>query len=81
MTQGFEAVYANDTWDLVPLPTNKIVIGRKQVQKIKHKADGSVERFKARLVGERFTQQAGVGYTSNTVNFRQSTVTHNHFEE
>ena len=29
MTQEFEALYANDTWDLAPLPTCQIVIGYK----------------------------------------------------
>ena len=39
MTQEFEASYANDRWDLVLLPTRKIVIECKQVYKIKHKVD------------------------------------------
>jgi len=39
LTQEFEALYANDTWELVPLPTGKKSIGCKWVYKIKHKAD------------------------------------------
>nr|XP_016480270.1 PREDICTED: uncharacterized protein LOC107801455 [Nicotiana tabacum] len=62
MTQEFEALYANNTWDLVPLP-GKQAIGYKWVYKIKHKADGSIERFKARLVVKGYTQQAGIDYT------------------
>lgn len=63
MNQGFEAFHANDTWDLVPLPHRKKAIGCKWVYKIKHKADDSVERLKARLVVKGYTQQAGIDHT------------------
>lgn len=63
MTQEFEALHANQIWDLVYLPAGKKTIGCIWVYKIKHKDDGSVERFKARLIVKRYTQQAGVDYT------------------
>ncbi|XP_070049888.1 uncharacterized protein [Nicotiana tomentosiformis] len=63
MTQEFEALYANHTWDLVTLPAGKKVIGCKWVYKIKHNADGSIERFEARLVVKGYTQQVGIDYT------------------
>ncbi|XP_019231774.1 PREDICTED: uncharacterized protein LOC109212578 [Nicotiana attenuata] len=63
MTQEFEALYAKHTWDLVNLPARKKAIGCKWVYKIKHKADGSIERLKARLVVKGYTQQAGIDYT------------------
>ncbi|XP_019229823.1 PREDICTED: uncharacterized protein LOC109210806 [Nicotiana attenuata] len=63
MTQEFEALYSNHTWDLVALPPGKQAIGCKWVYKVKHKADGSIERFKARLVVKGYTQQAGTDYT------------------
>lgn len=50
MTQESDALYTNDTWELVKLPIGKNVIGCKWVYKIKHKIDGTIERFKARLV-------------------------------
>ena len=62
MTQKFEALYANDTWELVPLPKDKHAIGCRWVYKIKYKADGSIERYKARLVVKGYTQQAGIDY-------------------
>lgn len=63
MTQEFDALYANRTWDLVSLPKGKQAIGCRWVYKVKHRADGSVERYKARLVVKGYTQQAGVDYT------------------
>ncbi|XP_059306488.1 uncharacterized protein LOC132057923 [Lycium ferocissimum] len=62
MTQEFEA-HANNTWDLVPLPIGKKPIGCKWVYKIKQKADGSIERFKAKLVVKGYTQHPGIDYT------------------
>lgn len=63
MTQEFEALHANHTWDLLPLPLDKRAIGCKCVYKVKHKTDGSIEKFKARLVLKGYTQQAGIDYT------------------
>ncbi|XP_075074851.1 uncharacterized protein LOC142162398 [Nicotiana tabacum] len=60
--QEFEALYANRTWDLVPLPEGKHAIGCRWVYTVKHRADGSVKRYKAKLVVKGYTQQTGVDY-------------------
>lgn len=46
----FSAPEANNTWSLIHLPPGKKVIFCKWVFKIKHHADGSIERYKTRLV-------------------------------
>ena len=56
------ALEANNTWTLTHLPTGKKPIGCKWVYKIKYRADGSIKRYKARLVANRFTQKEGVDY-------------------
>jgi hypothetical protein len=50
------------TWDTVICPKGKNIIGLKWVFCIKRKADGSVNKYKARLVARGFTQIFGVNY-------------------
>lgn len=50
MAKEFEALQANNKLSVVPLPPGKKLIGCKWVYKIKYKVDGSVERYKTRLV-------------------------------
>ncbi|KAE8668142.1 hypothetical protein F3Y22_tig00112344pilonHSYRG00066 [Hibiscus syriacus] len=62
MNEEFLALESNNTWSLVPLPSNKTPIGSKWVYRIKYKSNGEVERFKARLVAKGYTQREGVDY-------------------
>ena len=57
-----EALEANNTWSLAPLPPGKTAIGCKWVYRIKYLPDGSIERYKARLVTKGFTQKLGLDY-------------------
>ena len=52
----------NRVWDLVKLPAGKRTVGSKWVYKVKTGADGSVQRYKVRLVAQGFTQQYGTGF-------------------
>ena len=47
---------------LVDLPPGKRPLGCKYVFKIKHKPDGSIDKYKVRLVAQGFLQQEGVDY-------------------
>jgi hypothetical protein len=53
---------ANGTWDLVPLPAGRKAIGCCWVFRTKCNADGSVERYKARLVAQGFSQRPSFDY-------------------
>ncbi|MBT0984585.1 hypothetical protein KJ032_26485, partial [Salmonella enterica subsp. enterica serovar Typhimurium] len=62
MQVEMEALEKNSTWDLVPLPNGKKAVGCRWVFTIKHKADGSIDRYKPRLVAKGYTQTYGVDY-------------------
>jgi hypothetical protein len=62
MRSEYNSLLKNNTWELVPPPENKNVIGSKWVYKVKRNADGSVERFKARLVAQGYAQSQGIDY-------------------
>ncbi|XP_013617371.1 PREDICTED: uncharacterized protein LOC106323864 [Brassica oleracea var. oleracea] len=50
------------TWSVCPLPPGKVPIGCKWIFKVKYNPDGTVERFKAQLVDQEYTQEEGVDY-------------------
>lgn len=62
MNVELEALENNETWDITTLPPNKKAIGCKWLYKTKFKADGTIDRFKARLVVLGCKQVYGVDY-------------------
>ncbi|CAL8148575.1 unnamed protein product [Prunus armeniaca] len=62
MNVEMDALNKNKTWDLVPLPRGKKAVGCRWVFTLKHKADGSINHYKARLVAKSYTQTYGVDY-------------------
>lgn len=63
MQQELQALEGNGTWSLQPLPDGKKSLGCKWVYKIKHNSDGTIERYKARLVILGNHQKEGIDYT------------------
>ncbi|XP_057514981.1 uncharacterized mitochondrial protein AtMg00810-like [Actinidia eriantha] len=63
MLEEYGALIAQGTWTLVSPPTGVSPIGCKWVFRIKRNFDGSIARYKARLVAQGFQQQEGLDYT------------------
>jgi len=57
-----DAQEENHTWTIEDLPPGKRAIGSQWVYKVKHNSDGSVERYKARLVALGNKQKEGEDY-------------------
>ena len=62
MKAEIDAFQANQTWVMTKLPPGKVPVRCKWVYKIKFKADGSIERYKSRLVAKGFTQTEGIDF-------------------
>ncbi|CAH9143716.1 unnamed protein product [Cuscuta epithymum] len=63
MIEEIKAIEKNSTWELISLPTGKRPISVKWVFKTKYKPDGTVSKYKARLVARGFLQKEGLDYT------------------
>jgi hypothetical protein len=62
MTEEYQSTMKNDVWDIVPRLEGKSAVTSKWIYKIKHAADGSVKKYKARFVAREFSQVEGIDY-------------------
>jgi hypothetical protein len=60
MVEEYTSIMKNDVWDIVPRPEGKSVVSSRWLYKIKHVADGSIKKYKARFVARGFSQKEGV---------------------
>ena len=49
MTEEYQSIIKNNVWEIVPRPKGKDVVSSKWLFKIKHAADGSIEKYKQDL--------------------------------
>jgi hypothetical protein len=59
---GRISIMKNDEWEIVPRTEGNFVVTSKWVYKIKHAVDRSIDKYKARFVAKRFSQQEGENY-------------------
>jgi len=62
MDNEIQALKKNDTWDLVPHPINHNAVGCRGIFKTKLYVNGSIERHKAHLVANGFSQIHGLDF-------------------
>eukprot|EP00253_Pinus_taeda_P002182 PITA_02182 len=62
MEEEMDSLAKNNTWDLVELLEGRSVVGCKWVFKLKRNVDGSIERYKARLIAKGYSQVEGIDF-------------------
>ncbi|XP_033134130.1 uncharacterized protein LOC103837662 isoform X1 [Brassica rapa] len=62
MSREFNSTNENHTWDLVEATRKMNIVGCRWVFTIKYNPDGSIDRYKARIVAKGFHQQPGIDF-------------------
>jgi len=58
----YDSLIENYTWELVPLPDGRSVVGCKWVFQVKLDSNRRIQRFKGRLVAKGYSQKHGIDY-------------------
>ena len=62
MAEEYQSIMKNDVWEIVLRLERNSVVNSRWLYKIKHGADGSIEKYKAIFVSIGFSQKEGVDY-------------------
>lgn len=62
MALEYDALQRQGTWSLVHIKPDSNAVGCKWVFKLKQRSDGTIERYKARLIAKGFHQQPEMDY-------------------
>jgi hypothetical protein len=49
MVEEYASIIKNNVWEIVPRPLNKSVVSSKWIYKIKHAADGSIDKAQGQI--------------------------------
>lgn len=63
MLAEFNSTVQNRTWDLVSVTEHMNIVGCRWIFTIKYNPDGTIDRYKARIVAKGYHQQPGVDFT------------------
>ena len=70
MKEEYHSIMKNDVWEIVLRPAGKSVVTSWWLYKLKHVANGSVEKHKVRFVARGFSQVEGIDYDETLKAFR-----------
>lgn len=62
MDSEYASLIGNNTWNWCELPFNRKTVACKWVFKIKYKANGEIDKYKARVVAKGYSQRIGFDY-------------------
>ena len=62
MVEEYKYILKNYVWKVVPKPKRKSIVTSKWIYKIKHAANGSIEKYKVGLLAHGFSQKEGIDY-------------------
>ena len=65
MIEEYQSIMKNHVWDVVPRLEGKSFVTSKWIYKIKHPANGNIEKYKERFVTRGFSQKEGIYYEEN----------------
>ncbi|KAL4038829.1 hypothetical protein IC575_002460 [Cucumis melo] len=76
MNDELQALEKTHTLNYVDLPTGKRPIGCKWIYKIKTHCNGTIERYKTRLVAKEYSQEYGIDYEETFASMARMTSVH-----
>jgi hypothetical protein len=62
MMEEYQSIMKNNLWEVMPRTEGKSIVTSKWIYKIKHVADGNIDKYKSRFVERGVSQKEGVHY-------------------
>ena len=62
MVEEYDSIMKNQVWEVVPRPEGKKVVGSRWIYKVKHAADGRMEKYKEHFMANGFSKKEGIDY-------------------
>lgn len=62
MDDEIQALEGNETWEMISPPSNVSIIGSKWFCSVELRSDGTIDRYKVRLVAQGYKQEQGIDY-------------------